>query len=116
MAELQKFSIMSLNSSGLSNAKRIALEKNIDDMKPDFISLNETEQWISHDFFKTYRMFSHHQLPHHGGVALSYLKNVSCSEIPTFQEKNHLTQAGCAVYLVNKSFILATSYVPPNAE
>ena len=43
MAKVKKFSFMQLNSSGLSKAKRIALEKYVDDMKPDFISLNETK-------------------------------------------------------------------------
>ena len=104
MAEVKKLSFMQLNSSGQSNAKRIALEKYIDIMKPDIISLNETKQWISHDIFKKYRTFSHHQLAYHGGAALSLPKDVSCRKTPIFQEKN-LTQSGAQCTLVtNPSF------------
>ena len=115
MVEVKKLSFVQLNSSGLSNAKQIALEKYVDDMKPDFITLNETKQGISHDIFKNYWTFSHHQLAHHGGVALSLPKDVNCCAIPTFREKL-FGSIWCAVYLGHNSFILATPYIPPNTE
>ena len=104
IAEVKKLSFMQLNTSELSNAKRNALEKYIADMKLDFISLNKTKQWISHDIFKNYRTISHHQLPHHGGVALLLPKDGSCCEILTFRE-NYLTQS-CAqcTLVINPSF------------
>ena len=115
MAKVKKLSFMQLKYSGLSNAKRTVLEKYIDDMKPDFISLNETKQRIPHDSFKNYRMFSHHQQAHHGGLALSLPKDISCCEIQNFQKKT-FDSIWCAVYLGHKSFILATAYIPPIAE
>ena len=78
MAKVKKLSFMQLNSSGLSNAKQTVLENYINDMKLDFISLNEIKQKVLHDIFKIYRTFSHHQQAHHGGVALSLPKEISC--------------------------------------
>ena len=101
MAEVKKLSFMQLNSPRLSNAKRIALEIYIDDMKPDFKSLNKTKQWFSHNIFRKYRMFPHHQLTYHRGVALFLPKDVSCCEIPTFQEET-LDSIWWAVYLVSQ--------------
>ena len=112
---MKKVSFMQIISSGLPNAKRTVLEKYIDDMKPDFISLNETKQRIPHDIFKNYRTFSHNQQAPHVGVACSLPKDISCSETQNFQKKT-FDCIWCAVYLGHKSFILATAYIPPNAE
>ena len=95
--------------------RQIFFRQNVPNPKPDFISLNETKQWISHDIFENYRTFTHHQLAHHGGVAFFLPKDVSCCEIPTFQEKT-FDSIWCVVYLGLKFFILATAYIPRNAE
>ena len=115
MSDCNNISIMQLNLTGISAAKQTLLNKYFNDLKPDFVALNETKRALPHDYFNNYRTFSQHQNTYSGGVSLSLPIEVSCCEISSFQ-RTTFDSVWCLVHMQNLSFILSTAYVPPNAE
>ena len=110
MAKVKKFSSMQLFSSGLSPAKRTVLEKYIDDIDPDFITLTETKQRIPHDIFKNYPTFSHHQQAHHDVVALFLPKDITCCEYTNFQKTSlYLVCSVLWSYILHSSICVHSS-------
>ena len=61
MTDENQFAILQLNLTGISVAKQTLLNKFFNDLKPDFVSLNETNCALPHGYFNNYRTFSQHK-------------------------------------------------------
>ena len=70
MTDQNKIAILQSNPTGISVAEQTLLNKYFNDLKPDFVALNESKIALPQDYFNNYRTFSQNQNTNIGGVSL----------------------------------------------
>ena len=75
MADKIYANILQLNVTGMSSAKQVLLNNNIDDAGADFIALNETKKELPEDFYINYRSFSQQQTQPRRSLSLTTKRN-----------------------------------------
>ena len=111
MANRNSITVLQLNSTGLSNAKQLLLNKYLEDQKPDFVALNGTKKHVPKNVFTNYRIFSRCRGLNQRGVSLSVPKDTSCCEIQELKNEK-FDSIWCAVQYRTQSILVTTAYIP----
>ena len=99
---------LQLNTTGLSNAKQLLLNRSLKDQKLDFVALNETKKQVPENFLTNYWTLSRCRGQNQRGVSLSVPKDTSCCGIQDLKNEK-FDSNWCAVHYRKQSILVTTA-------